>query len=316
MPELAEDNVSYVPEQEVKSYQKVASLGGWAGGGRTLWAIAAVGLIAGAAIGIVAPFFPALMGVTGASFALAMDVVPKSMAVFGTMGMGMGFSGGLVLGRISGAAAAVGEEQERRMKSWTAAQLKQIDGKYVPVPEPELDTKEPVKTTQQKLTDSYYEYVNPKIGIIMAGVGAAGGLVLSAASYATGGVVGGILPEGLTIAAMTGAPATAAATTAYLTGITAAFGSLWALNFPKITSNVTEFTGQLVGGNIIGREWKPKSEISPEHQLQQNFAEYTMYNDQEYGLPAVTYQSKMQPVKSHQEMVENSQLNIAEQHTR
>ena len=43
---------------KVDSYQSVSSLGGWSGGGRTLWAISAIGIVAGAMIGVIAPFFP------------------------------------------------------------------------------------------------------------------------------------------------------------------------------------------------------------------------------------------------------------------
>ena len=245
----------------VDSYQKAASLGGWAGGGRTLWAISALGAVTGAIIGVVAPLFPVL-----ASASLpALPVFGASAAIFSATGLTMGFAGGLVLGRISGAAAAVGQESEKRMKEWLARQ------KIGSNPEAEIIADAPKeqpenKSFWEKLRKKYYEYINPKIGITFAAIGAVGGLILGAAFIASGGAAGVVMGAPAVLSALTGLSAatftptaagfSAATVLAYSAGVCGSFGALFGVNYPKLTSEITEFTGNLLGGKIIGREWK------------------------------------------------------------
>ena len=257
---------------KVESYQKTASLGGWAGGGRTLWAISAVGAAAGAMIGVVAPVFPLVVGAS--SLATAVAAIPASVAVYSAVGMSMGFSGGLVLGRISGSNAAVAEEQEKRMKEWTAKQLlaQNPDAKLVAD-----EAKEKPKDTRsfwQKVKDNYHTYVNPRTGALFAVVGAVGGLVMAAAFAVTGGATGAVMPAMEAITGLSAGALTPTVMTAYTVGVMAAFGALFSFNFPKITSDVTEFAGNLLSGKPLGREWGPKTpEKATEQTLEKTAAQ-------------------------------------------
>src|SRR5689334_319829 len=117
MPTLDQRIQEETAKVKAESYQKVASMGGWAGGARTLWALCVVAGTIGAAIGLVAPFFPLLaLGFTSAAVTTAVSAIPASMAIFAATGISMGFAGGLMLGRVSGVSAAVAQEQEKRMK--------------------------------------------------------------------------------------------------------------------------------------------------------------------------------------------------------
>lgn len=244
---------------KVDSYQKTASIGGWAGGGRTLWAISVVGAAAGALVGLVAPFFPML--VLGVAAQPALAIVGLSTLVFAATGMATGFGGGLMLGRTSGSAAAVGAEQEKRLKQWMIRQ------KLIENPQAEILPDAPVeKPAEKSLKEKYYEYINPRIGLVMAAIGVVGGLIAAAAFFYSGGAAGAIMPGA--IAALTGVKTAAAAATlpviaSYFGGVMGAVGALWAFNFPKITSETTEFFGNLIGGKYVGRKWEaPKPEKS------------------------------------------------------
>lgn len=260
----------------VDSYQKTASLGGWAGGGRTLWAISAIGAVAGAGIGLVAPFFPLIVGAS--SLAIAAAAIPASVATFAAVGMGMGFSGGLVLGRISGSAAAVAEENERRMKEWTVKQilLENPNAKIVHETSkgdwPE-DNGNGKKSFWKKLKDTYLTYVNPRVGLAMTAIGIVGGLIMAAAFLATGGAAGGIIPALGTITGLGEAAAAPAALTAYSAGVMGTFGALWFLNFPKITAETTHFFGNIINGKLLGREWGPKKELAKVMDISQEATE-------------------------------------------
>lgn len=253
---------------KVDSYQKTASLGGWSAGGRTLWAISTVGAITGAAIGLIAPFFP--MVALGAAALPAAATIATSIAAFAATGLVMGLHGGLMLGRVSGAAASVAEESEKRAKEWTTRQIISQNPSAEILPDAPKETPAP-KPFAARLRDKYYTYINPRIGLVMAGIGLLGGLILGAAFCATGGAAGVIMPAlgaltnaGLGTAAVTAGQAitgaAAAAIMTYSAGVGAAFGAIWSFNFPKITSEVTEFYGKLINGKIIGREWKPPEE--------------------------------------------------------
>ena len=245
---------------KVESYQKITPLGGWPGGGRTLWARAALSTVIGAGLGVIAPFFPLIVGAS--SVATAVSAIPTSVLAFAATGLSGGFTGGLVLGRITGAAAAAAEENERRMKEWTARQLLHNDPNSNIAPDP-VKEKAPKKPFWRRVSDSYHTYVNPRIGLTMAAIGAIGGLIMGGAFLATTGGVGAfaIMPA---LATLTGLSAEAAAAPAvvlaYTTGISAAIGALWTFNVPKIASAVTEFTGNLIAGKYIGRPWAPKPE--------------------------------------------------------
>jgi len=254
------------PENEiqVESYQKVASIGGWSGASRTFWAISALGAACGAAIGLVAPFFPLIAGVSSA--ALAISAIPASVATFATIGIGTGFASGAMLGRMSGAAAAVAEEQEKRMKSWTVRQMRQQNPEIKIITDPPRE-KPPEKSFWQRMKDTYNTYFNPRVGTLFTVIGIVAGLIMAAAFLSTG--IGGVMPtealgaltgmgkDAFTATAIKAAPE---AFIAYTAGVMGAFGSLFYFNFPKITSAVTEVTGNFLNGKLLGREWGPGPE--------------------------------------------------------
>lgn len=263
---------------KVDSYQKTASIGGWSGGGRGLWGVATVALGCGALVGLVVPFVPVIITAStlglGAAIAAAASAVPTSVATFAASGLVTGLGGGLMLGRISGTAGAVAEEQERRLKSWTVEQiLKENPSAKIEHEKPNIQAPEAKKSLWQKLKDSYYTYFNPKIGLMFAALGAVGALVIGTAMLSTGNAGGTVMPiaafealTGIKGAVVAGALTETAKTAfiSYTAGIGAAFGGLWTFNLPKITSNVTHFYGDLIGGKIVGREWAPpQQEKSP-----------------------------------------------------
>lgn len=253
---------------KVDSYQKVASVAGWAGGGRTLWAAAAFCTVVGAAIGLVAPFFPVLAGASTLGFATS--AIPASVLAFAATGLSTGFAGGIMLGRISGSAAAVGEELERRMKHWMVRQ------KISENPQAEIAPDAPKVLTEkhsfwQRAGDAWHTYVNPRIGLTMALIGAVGGLIMAGAFAYTGAGAFAVMPAMQTLTGLTANPVfategvlTSAAVTAYTVGVSAMMGAVFSFNVPKIASAMTEFTGRLIGGKIIGREWKPVEKNKPE----------------------------------------------------
>ncbi len=251
---MAEDN-----DIQVKSYQHVASIGGWAGAGRTLWAIGTVGAVAGALVGLLTPFAPLIVGAALPSLA----TIGTSVAAFAATGMSTGFAGGIMLGRISGTAAAVAEESERRSKEWTVRQIKNIDPNAHIAPDaPEA------KPAKPSFKDTFRTYINPRVGLAMTVIGAVGGLIMGAAFLATGGAAAFAMAPALGVVSGLGAGATGAALMAYSAGVGAAFGALWSFNFPKITSKTTEFFGKLTGGELVGRKWEPEPAKTAEPQQQ------------------------------------------------
>ena len=269
-------------EIKVDSYQKTASIGGWAGASRTLWAISALGIVFGAAIGIVAPFFPMLVGAA----LPALSTIGTSVAVFAATGLSMGFGGGMMLGRMSGTVAAVAEEHEKRMKEWTARQLKHNSpGAAIvpdePKPEPEK------KSLRQHAKDTYRSYFNPRVGAVFTLFGLAGGLILGAAFVASSGAAGAVMGGIPLLATLTGLKAaaiTAPVIMSYSAGVCASFGALWFFNFPKLTSNITEFFGNLTSGKPLGREWE--AEPAPAQQQAISAPEPTLCNTQARNFPS------------------------------
>ena len=144
---------------KVESYQQVASVGGWSGGSRTLWAISTVGAIAGAFVGLLAPFIPVIFA--GAPM-IGLPVIGASMAAFAATGLSMGFGSGLMLGRISGATAAVAEESERRSKEWTIRQMKGMNPDVQIVPDPPKPAVE-----KKSFGELFRTYFNPRVGLVM-----------------------------------------------------------------------------------------------------------------------------------------------------
>lgn len=239
------------------SYQKVASLGGWSGGGRTLWAVSAFAMVIGAAIGLAAPFFPLIVGAS--SLATAVSAIPASVAAFAATGLSSGFAGGVMLGRISGVAAAVAEEQEKRLKTWTARQLlhQNPQAEILPDPAREQPSSMPLG---QRLREGWRTYFNPRVGLLFTALGVIGGLVMGAAAVSTGAGAFAIMPALEALTGLETAALTAPVIMAYTAGVSGAIGALWHFNVPKIASAITAFTGYLISGKPLGREWGPKRE--------------------------------------------------------
>jgi len=263
-PELEKRIAEETAKIEVKSYQKAASLGGWSASGRTLWAISTIGAVTGALMGALAPLIPVAVGVAALP---SLAVIGTSVAAFAATGLVMGLNGGLMLGRISGSIASVAEESERRAKEWTTRQLVAQNPEVTMAPDAPKEPA-PKKSFGKRLRDAYYTYCNPRVGLVMAAIGLAGGLILGAAFVATGGAAGVIMPAlgaitSIGIAEGGGAAAIAAAAPAimaYSAGVGALFGAVWNFNFPKITSEVTHFYGKLINGDYTGRKWEPPKE--------------------------------------------------------
>lgn len=296
-----------------QSYQKVASLGGWAGGGRTLWAISVVGLVAGAALGIVAPYFPFVLGAAAALPSVA--TLSTSILAFAATGMAMGFGGGLMLGRVSGTAAAVAQEQEKRLKEWTARQIvSQNPNAHITPDQPDLP--EAKKSLGRRIKDSYVTYFNPRVGLAMAALGVVGGLIMASAIIATGGAaVPGALAAGMpALSTLTGLSAEALtpfAIKAYVAGVMGAFGALWTFNFPKITSDVTSFFGNLMSGKMLGREWGPKEPGKIHSQTQINYNQDVTIAD---GVIQESMAAKPKLQAPHKPQYASFQELIAKQH--
>ena len=246
------------PRIKVESYQHVASIGGWAGAGRTLWAISTIGVLLGAAIGLVAPLFPIIVGAS--TLAVAAQAIPASMVVFAAMGLSMGFGGGLMLGRVSGTAAAIAEEQEKRMKSWTAQQILH-NNPGAEIIADTTQTNEPQQGRWQYVKDTCRTYINPRVGLVMTAIGLLGGLIMGAAFIVSGGATAFAMAPALsTITGVTSIATHTAGILAYSGGIGAAFGAIWNLNMPRLTNKLTEFYGKLTSGALLGREWCPDQE--------------------------------------------------------
>ncbi|MEJ0010226.1 MAG: hypothetical protein WDN72_06770 [Alphaproteobacteria bacterium] len=293
---------------KVESYQKPASLGGWAGGSRTLWAISFLFAVFGIGVGILAPLIPALLGVAGASMGAAMAAIPVSAAVFGATGMLTGFAGGLVMGRVSGAAAAVGEEQEKRMKQWMIRQklTENPNAAIAPdasgPPEPKLSAH-----------DKWRTYFNPRVGLVMTAIGIAGGLLLAAAlvaTVATAGVAAGGsflaigTPQMMTgLTGIAGFMTNTSAIYAYSAGVMGLFGATWFFNAPKITSDVTSFFGDLIGGKLLGREWGPAP--AKQHAIRKS--------EPQAGVDPAAAAVSRNPRPSYQEMLAARDATAAEQ---
>ncbi|MFW0776925.1 MAG: hypothetical protein ACN2B6_04310 [Rickettsiales bacterium] len=292
-----EDETSKI---NVESYQKVTSLGGWAGGGRTLWATAALSAALGAGIGLVAPFFPLIAGAT--TVATAVAAIPASVLAFSAAGISAGFAGGVTLGRISGSVASAAEESEQRIKEWTARQILHNDLNASIARDPKEKPEKP-KSFIKSVKDNYRTYFNPGIGLTMALIGAAGGLILGGAFLMTGAGAFAMMPAmtaltGLSEAAVASAPVALS----YSAGVGAAIGSLWSLNVPRIASAMTGFAGELIGGRIIGREWAPLKEPNPTIRSVQRTSDTTVSNVIAGHSPA----TKPSRFASFREMVDHS----------
>lgn len=168
------------------------------------------------------------------------------------------------------------------MKEWTARQIQHNNpGAEIVADAPKENP--PAKPFWKRVKDTYYTYVNPRVGLAMTTIGVVGGLILGAAFLATGGSAG-VLMSGLeTLTGVSGIAANTPALLAYSAGVCGTIGAMWSVNVPKIVSHTTEFYGDLISGKLLGREWKPPQE--PEAQPVQT--QQVVYHEPKMGEPVV-----------------------------
>jgi len=221
------------------SLKNKAWLGAWRSRSVSLWGLGAVGLAAGALVGLAAPLFPVLVGAY--SLATAAGLMGTSAAIFGTTGMTTGVLVGGIVGSSSGAAGAVAEEQERREKARDAALG--IDA----APSPEA-----VKPKTKLF--------NWKVAVTFGAIGIAAGLVCAAA-LAAGAFS---LPAIGAVAAAAGGNA-AAATTAYCVGVIGCFGAMFGINIPELATRANKVFEGLLTGKSIGASWDKETSVPQVH---------------------------------------------------
>ena len=175
-------------EIKVKPYGNVSFEQGWKGRSAGLWGIAGLGLVAGVATGAVAPFFPVIAGVQDVG--VAAGLATNSMAIFGALGLGAGFSTGVARGIAAGTTSGVAAEQEKRDREREIALVSAINpGASLPK-DVEREEAPDTRSGWQKFKEELPSYVNLKVGAAFSVLGMLGGAVMAAAYFALGG------PEG------------------------------------------------------------------------------------------------------------------------
>ncbi len=274
---------------EVASYHDVAFEGTWRARSRGMWGVGALGLLAGAAIGALAPLFPVVVGAT--SLATAASLIPQTMAIFSATGIGMGVAAGTMVGSSSGAVGAVAKEQEKRLREagietppGNDAQAQANEGKGF-------------FTRFKEALGSLK--INPKVMITFAALGAVAGVVMATAFLATGGAAAVPALGSLLGSAATSAPAV----TAYFAGVMASFGALFGMNLPTVATQMTNVMGDTLGGKTINAPWTDKQAPSPEVQQAVEKAAAVEQPAPAKPEPATPRASKFQPALSYQEMM-------------
>ena len=219
---------------KVEPYDDAAWVGSWKQRASGLWAAGGVGLLFGAAIGLVAPFFPVVVGAYSAATAVGM--IGTSVATFASLGVVSGAVAGGMVGASSGGAAAAAAEQERREKS---RELK--TGIDFPAPDKVVEP-EP-KGIGAKLAS----YVNVRSGLIFTALGMVVGGVFAAAAILPGsavGLTGAIANVGMgsIVAAGTATGHAALAAAAYCVGVMGSFGALFGFRFAHMTNDARKVT--------------------------------------------------------------------------
>jgi|GEM_PF-2495442 len=235
---------------KVATYHNIAFDGAWKGRSRGIWGVAAVGLLLGAAVGLAVPFVTALFGTT---LALTLPHIAASIAIFSGIGMSTGMAGGLLVGTSAGAAASVVKEIEKRDLKREKI-IEDALGVSIPSPVPE----EPEKTEAR--------YFNPKVSALFAVIGAVAGLVMAAAFFASGAAlpaaavpaIEAVLGTGITTATH------ATAITAYFTAVMTCFGAIFGTNAPKMATDMQNFAGRLLSGELLGTSWEKETEHAPQ----------------------------------------------------
>jgi hypothetical protein len=195
---------------------------------------------------------------TGA--AMPLSLVAKSVAVFAAVGMSAGFAMGATIGNASGGSAAVAREQEERLREVVSGRAPELAQGVVPPPVT------PVARLKQGLKEWSKNSFNPKVAALFATLGVGGGLVMAAAFIAEPvapamPALGMLLGKTLTTASVA-ANATAIAT--YFAGVMGLFGAIFGLNLPKLGTELTHFTGDLLSGEALGTSFGSKPQRVPQ----------------------------------------------------
>lgn len=242
---------------EVASYSNPAFEGTWSGRSRGLWGISLLGLLSGVSVGVIAPFFPALVG--EASFGAAASHILPSMAVFGAAGIGFGYASGTMLGAAAGAASTVAREQERRMRERDMALGISTPEQEAAISQWENAVPPDTRSGWQKFEDGVSTYFNPKVGILFTGLGMIAGGVMAAAYFALGQSSSAAMPA---MDMLVGVGASQTAVTAYFVGLMGTFGALWNFNYPRLAMHMQDTAGQYLNGKALGTHWGPEPELS------------------------------------------------------
>lgn len=229
-----------------KPYRKIAFESTWSGRGRGLWAGAMAGIAAGAAVGLAAPFFPVIAGM---ELAAAIGIVAESTAIFSATGLGIGSLVGAAVGAPASATSAIIKEHEAR-----TAQISN-DPELTPEQQQALNVAESEAIKNELASGKKDKYVNLKVGIMFAGLGMIGGLIMAAGFMLAPGALPPIPGLDMVLTAAQGADKVAI-TSAYFMGVMGSFGALWSCNFPKIVGNMEGFVGRLMSGELLGTSWE------------------------------------------------------------
>lgn len=231
----------------VASYRNVAFTGAWMGRARGIWGVAALGLLFGAGVGLCVPLFTSL-------FMLSTEVLTTtafihSIAIFSAVGMASGLTAGTIVGTSAGAAASTIKELEKRTLKHEEAMEKALGIS--------IDSEETKLSKNDNQT-----YVNFKVMSVFMLLGAAAGLIMAGAFFASGvGLAAAAVPS---VEAVIGTSliTSNAAVTAYFTAVMTCFGGLFGFNFPKMATDLQEFAGGLLGGELLGTNWNKEPELS------------------------------------------------------
>lgn len=248
---------------DVPSYQDVAWDGAWKRRAGAIWGVAGVATVVGLVTGLAAPFFTVLAGMELAS---AAALLPKSVAVFSALGLSSGLAIGAVTGPGAGAAASTMKEYERRQLA------RKIEEEIRRNPEASVELiAERVALPEQDKPENarWSDYFKLKTGLVMAAIGAVGGLIFAGALLAVGGVAaeGAVASFGMpALKIMLGEAAKdAAMVVAYSMGLGACFGANFGVSHALITRKAVNFANKLLSGEAVGGPW-PKSVNVPEPQ--------------------------------------------------
>jgi len=250
---IAEEQAKIV----VPSYQDVTFDGAFKRRTNSMFGLAVLGLVTGAAIGLAAPAAAVIGGaaMTGA-------LVAKSAMIFSAIGMSAGWGMGALVGPSAGAAASAMKEYERRTLA------REVEEKIRENPEASV-TLAPHPAVQPESSGGIRDYINPRAAMAFAIIGAVAGLVFAGALVASGALAAGTeAAPAITAYAMPamkmllGSAATSvSAVVAYSVGVGASFGAIFGVNYPKLSRATSDFFGDMLSGKAVDSPWPPGANL-------------------------------------------------------